>query len=329
MHQVKKRYDWIDIAKGIGVILVVLGHESLPYSLNSWIYSFHMPLFFMLSGYTFKQKGNFHDDYYLPFKRLIIPYLAYSCVFFTIDLLLFGINSPVIQKDISSIQSGQGSFGVLWFLLSIFLVRIIYTAIGSHFNGFAKACIVFLLVLTGYLLNYYFGIYAFTLITSLVSLGFFYLGNIFKTHGLSFIILPHKKNILYSIAFLLISILSCCLNHLIYHQRIELSGAVFNSLPITYLGALSGSLLIVIISCYIERFNIPGKNILKHIGLYSLWYFPLTAYIPNRFSKVVEGTDFDRSMLKAVIRIFAFGITFFIIHISGKLNSILMNRKMK
>ena len=51
-----KRIEWIDIAKGIGIILVVIGHISQIEVLNDIIYSFHMPLFFIISGYLYKRK---------------------------------------------------------------------------------------------------------------------------------------------------------------------------------------------------------------------------------------------------------------------------------
>ena len=51
-----KRIEWIDIAKGIGIILVVIGHISQIKVLNDIIYSFHMPLFFIISWYLYKRK---------------------------------------------------------------------------------------------------------------------------------------------------------------------------------------------------------------------------------------------------------------------------------
>ena len=56
-----KRINWIDIAKGITIILVIIGHlnvkwfPKLDIVINE-IYTFHMPLFFMLSGLTLKIK---------------------------------------------------------------------------------------------------------------------------------------------------------------------------------------------------------------------------------------------------------------------------------
>ena len=48
-----KRIEWIDVCKGLGIFLVFIGHTNvsqLSCTLYDWIYSFHMPLFYMLSG---------------------------------------------------------------------------------------------------------------------------------------------------------------------------------------------------------------------------------------------------------------------------------------
>lgn len=53
MRQIKDngRIAWVDIAKGLGIFLVVLGHTYRKNPVQNWIYSFHMPLFFILSGW--------------------------------------------------------------------------------------------------------------------------------------------------------------------------------------------------------------------------------------------------------------------------------------
>lgn len=40
-----KRNQWVDVAKGIAIILMILGHTAIPDSLFRFIYSFHLPLF--------------------------------------------------------------------------------------------------------------------------------------------------------------------------------------------------------------------------------------------------------------------------------------------
>lgn len=48
----KKRIAWVDIAKAIAIIGMIVGHEVTNDTLRIFIFSFHMPLFFILSGYT-------------------------------------------------------------------------------------------------------------------------------------------------------------------------------------------------------------------------------------------------------------------------------------
>ena len=75
----KNRIDYFDIAKGMGMILVIIGHMPLKnrYLIN-FIYSFHMPLFFIISGYFFKYREN-KECIKNIFKKLILPYFI-TCI---------------------------------------------------------------------------------------------------------------------------------------------------------------------------------------------------------------------------------------------------------
>lgn len=55
----KKRNEQIDVARGIAILLVILGHSfySIEAPLNKIILTFHMPLFFFLSGLVAKTGG--------------------------------------------------------------------------------------------------------------------------------------------------------------------------------------------------------------------------------------------------------------------------------
>ena len=84
------RVEWIDAAKGIGIILVVLGHIWLIGPGQKIINSFHMPLFFFLSGYVF------HFERYRDFKqflgskgtRILAPYFWFSLITYFYWLLV-------------------------------------------------------------------------------------------------------------------------------------------------------------------------------------------------------------------------------------------------
>ena len=72
-----KRIEYIDIARGIGILLVVMGHNDFavvsPF-LYKLIYSFHMPLFFFLSGYFLNSATGFWPFVKKRFNALLKPF---------------------------------------------------------------------------------------------------------------------------------------------------------------------------------------------------------------------------------------------------------------
>lgn len=89
------RIEWLDAVKGIGMLLVIFPHTGLlNENIAKWIYSFHMPLFFILSGYTFtRYKLSCKDFFYKLLKSLIIPYFVYAagfCIYQVIPNWLWG-----------------------------------------------------------------------------------------------------------------------------------------------------------------------------------------------------------------------------------------------
>lgn len=73
--------NFISIAKAIGIILMVAGHSGCPIIMNNFLYLFHMPLFFVCSGYFFKDIENHHKlTGYCRRKmqKLYLPYLKWS-----------------------------------------------------------------------------------------------------------------------------------------------------------------------------------------------------------------------------------------------------------
>ena len=90
----KTRIQWIDIAKAITIIAMIIGH-SVPYgsSIRNLIFSFHMPLFFILTGYTMREDADFKElclGIKKDFLRLIVPMLLFQSVNFFLSVLLRG-----------------------------------------------------------------------------------------------------------------------------------------------------------------------------------------------------------------------------------------------
>ena len=143
MPEQTKRIEALDIAKGIGIILVIIGHMSSSY-LRDWIYSFHMPLFFVLSGICFKTEKY---PSFLPFlkqrvRTLAIPTLA---LYFIILLLetLTGIKGFDLQQQLKGVHPG-----VLWFLITLLFSELLYFPL-SKLTVLWRTPLLFVLVSTG------------------------------------------------------------------------------------------------------------------------------------------------------------------------------------
>lgn len=117
------RLVWLDVAKGMAIILVVLGHSSLPPVLNRFIFAFHMPFFFLASGYTSVfNKYSLTDYLKRKIKVLIIPFLIYSFI----NLLLQPYVSDMTYQDYWMQFFHLGWLGVpLWFVPVLFFSLII------------------------------------------------------------------------------------------------------------------------------------------------------------------------------------------------------------
>lgn len=124
-----ERVKWIDIAKGIGIVSVVYGHctQSLCNELFLYIYSYHMPLFFMLSGLCFNnekylQKSNISEFWKKRIMQLVIP-LFTSMVLFCGLFELFGLGTYSFEKLCSGTWPPA-----MWFIFSLLVIEIVYWA---------------------------------------------------------------------------------------------------------------------------------------------------------------------------------------------------------
>jgi polysaccharide biosynthesis protein PslL len=125
-----KRIEYLDIAKGIGILLVVLGHndfEVISLFIQRLIYSFHMPLFFFLSGYFINTSIPFFDFVKKRFHALLKPFLfTILLIYFTsVSFEKMGFNTAITRTVKSLYGSGHYLDWVqLWFLPHLFVVSL-------------------------------------------------------------------------------------------------------------------------------------------------------------------------------------------------------------
>ncbi|EUJ40102.1 O-acetyl transferase [Listeria weihenstephanensis FSL R9-0317] len=128
------RIDWMDTAKGIGIFLVVWGHFYASDTLKIVIYGFHMPLFFFLSGYLYKERAmSFLAFVKKKSKQLLLPFLMFQAVTFLIVNGLTFVASKQLDaspiKLVSEFFFLNGDLGFnspLWFLVVLFSVEILF-----------------------------------------------------------------------------------------------------------------------------------------------------------------------------------------------------------
>ena len=144
-----ERNGVIDNMKGIGILLMVIGHSSIPYPLYKVIFTFHMPLFFILSGYLYKER-TLHVIFHRNFEKVLKPYLW--CLLLCSPVCLYLYKSDwlltcLFTKNVPLVCGfdWNGYIGPLWFLPAYFLTAIILWTTRRIGNKYIEGGILFIL----------------------------------------------------------------------------------------------------------------------------------------------------------------------------------------
>lgn len=128
----KERLAWPDLLKGLGIFLVTLGHSSLvDKTVIAWIYTFHMPLFFFLSGYFFtRTEGSVWKTIRHKAVPILAPMVTYSLcrwVWSAVSALMEG-SAPDFRPLLGMLlQWGGTEFdGYVWFFAGLFAAECLF-----------------------------------------------------------------------------------------------------------------------------------------------------------------------------------------------------------
>lgn len=72
------REAWIDESRGFAMLLIVFGHICTEDFARSFVWSFHVPLFMIIAGLTYRPKASFLGEVSHRARRLLIPYLVWG-----------------------------------------------------------------------------------------------------------------------------------------------------------------------------------------------------------------------------------------------------------
>lgn len=154
IQQPKKRCEFADVARGIGILLVILGHLlTVSTAASSVIYSFHMPLFFILSGLFTKAKTPLKTRVVKSTSRLLLPYLYVTLFGVIFTLIADGgrLNWQTMLYEFLICRPRSIHAGQLWFLPCLFVTGILFHFAARFFttslNPWLKLLIVAVYVL--------------------------------------------------------------------------------------------------------------------------------------------------------------------------------------
>jgi acyltransferase len=264
------RINWIDQAKGIGILLVVLGHMNIPMNLSVFIFSFHMPLFFFISGFLFnenKYANNLKQILLSKIKTLLWPFLTFT--FLGLVFLVFSKNySEITNFNWSDFILGNKSINApLWFLTALFSAEIVF----SQIIRICKTKIVPIIVIVllfgtlGFIniytknLSFFLNIHV-----ALIAQLFFSLGWILKKYNLTKKI-QNTIQLLIASVLLFLTLVTTSLNN----SRLDMIENNYGNLFLTFTSAILGIFLIVILSKLILKINFTNK-IFEYLGKNSL-----------------------------------------------------------
>ena len=308
-------------------MLVVFAHYKLPIALDTYIFSFHMPLFFFISGFLFnfakytESAKNFVKG---RFSSLIIPYFAFAaftCLFYflldelyTPGVITVKFFEADIYYTVYSILYSQTTMisynGPLWFLTCLFVTELLFFWLAKRYY-WQRWKLVISLIVAG-IIGYLYSVYVpFTLPwnadVALTSVVFYGAGNLFRKFmesveelrvdfglpksGLKFNNVFFVVENLLPVFFILVSILYFAYLLKFPTDKINMSGMKYGGFLSFYFLAFSG------IFTYVYIFKKVGSlEVLEYYGRNSLivlaLHFPLKDILIKLFT-VFVGIELD------------------------------------
>lgn len=136
----KQRIKWIDVARALGIFAIYVGHIPITdtgATAVPFVWTFHVPLFFFISGCTeaLSQESNLLRYVLKKIKSILIPWLCFSLLALAVHVIKNGCAISEVNYYLNVIQYGniRNRFlaGALWFLTCLFVVQILFFIISK------------------------------------------------------------------------------------------------------------------------------------------------------------------------------------------------------
>ena len=259
-----KRIQFIDLAKGLCILLVIFGHCNYPLNIPG-LSIIRMPLYFMLSGLFFKNYGSIKGFCIKKINKILIPFLFFYLLGYALFYLLKWFEPELLITDSRGIldlfNNRQFFNGPIWFLLSLFWCNLIFCALTFYVKkDYLNFILVCLIGLIGWILGNQGVFIPLFIDVAMTSLPFFTMGYFLKKTS---ILYPNKYD-KYNLLFFLVLWIISLLIEATFHQRMSLHYNIIEGWS-TYLLAFT-SVMSILFLCK-RLHHIP---FVTYIGRYSI-----------------------------------------------------------
>lgn len=282
-----KRIEYIDIAKGIGILLIVMSHNDFalvsPF-FHKFVFSFLMPFFFFVSGMFFKTERPFFTILRRRYESLLKPYLFTNLLIYFMTLSFTTVNFNIATGRVIKALYANGHY-IAWtqiwslphlFALNIFAYLFYWLVKRSGLNwSWSKWVLLIAAQVVGVMFFKAFSLFEVQLFGRTLTLhGLPFSIDLILVSGFFFILgcemNKYISNKIYSHPLTLIGT-GAILSGMVYFlpERIDFNSRQFGSLPINTLEALLGIVFMIAIAKQIERVTILSR-IFRYIGQASL-----------------------------------------------------------
>ena len=250
-----KRLTWIDVAKGLGILLVVLAHTRFPTKeMSWWINSFHMPLFFVVAGLCYDESRYPSLLTYLKRKCVALVYPYFTLSFLVIGLvwaLYWGPDAAWTPLPMLKNMLRGSPGGAFWFITVLLQVEIFYAAFSQcvRMPGVRIATLLLLSFLAAYLipdhLPYFFD-------TGLVALFFYGLGHFCRPHLQKMLVSP-RVDLWFAGVFVVAVIIDLVLLIGVYRYKATFAARDLKAPAFYFLLAALGTAILLMVSIAWDR----------------------------------------------------------------------------
>ena len=291
----KTRIKYLDFAKAIGVFLVVLGHmpSLVPEPIRMWIFSFHMPLFFIASGYFAKMPNSINavkKQLVRKTQKLLFGgYLTFAAVFLLFDSLIYKLSIADILDTIKSILLGSID-KVYWFFLCLFVVSVLFILITIVVKDYKKLIAIAFVFAAVSLLLKMAGINYYRIGSALYSFGFYLIGFLIKEKQI-FERIKDRASVF--VVCIFVSVVGSGLALGFWPKILDINNNYSHDIVINYLLAIAGSYMVFFTSFIIcEKIGeMFATKLLIFIGMNSMVFFPVLDYMPGALSTVLNNSS--------------------------------------